>query len=105
MIDFGSKCYYNEKLIKNIESIGYHQRIGNYYGIAESDGYINISYYMVTENNEIIQFHKNFYSDYINRTKKDLHFDFYNFSDFVKFISDYHKKEFRKLKLNKLNQL
>jgi len=103
--DFSGKDYYNEKIINFVNSIGYQHRIGNYYYLVENDGYINISYLM-SDGIEIIQFHKNFiYTGASGYTKKDIHQEFYNYTEFVKFISIYHKKECRKIKLTKLNEI
>jgi len=99
------KKYYNQKIINFIESIGYSHRVCNYYTISEKDGYININIninYIVVDNFLYITFHKIFYFDENEYTKKDLSYVFNKYSDFVKFMSIYHQKECRKLKLNKL---
>lgn len=98
------KDYVDPKIVNFITKIGYKQRVGNYYVIGENDGYINISY-TCYDNVETITFHKNFYRNVYDENgypKKDLYEKFNNFLDFEKFISKYHYKEVRKIKLNKL---
>lgn len=96
-----TKEYIYEPVVKLVKSIGYKQRVGNYYVISEVDGYINVSYDFYG----YIQFHKNFYHNYGNTSKKEIHKDFDNYLDFEKFMSSYHKKEMRKIKVEKLNNL
>lgn len=102
MNDIGvlNKSYRDEKVINFIESIGYEQRVDNYYCIREKDGYINVSFY---KDPYIIQFHKNFYYEGFRLLrKKDIQFRFTTFQAFQKFMESYHKKECRKLKIKKI---
>lgn len=104
--------YYNEKVVPFVEAIGYKLRVSNYYVINESDGYINVNYFMV-DGKEIIEFYKNYYygssrNDYKNYYRSNRHDtdqSFDNFLDFEKFMTNYHKKEIRKIKLDKLNKI
>ena len=100
----GRKDYIDPKVVNLITQIGYKHRVGNYYVITEEDGYINISY--ASYNNfENIIFHKNFYSNTYDDNgfhKKDISEIFDNFLDFKKFISKYHIKEMRKIKIMNL---
>jgi hypothetical protein len=103
--------YRNEKIISFLESIGYTQRVGNYYVIAEIDGYINVNYFktlsIIDDGQEIINFHKNFYSQNRYAGRKDISETFHNFDDFFRYMLNYHRKskEVRKLKLKKLEEL
>jgi hypothetical protein len=100
--------YRNEEIISFVESIGYKHRTGNYYVFTEIDGYINVSYYKLLEQNgEKINFYKNYYSGYYKypNVKEDINKTFDNFNDFDKYMSIYHKKEVRKLKMKKLETL
>jgi hypothetical protein len=92
--------YVSKKVVPFITEIGYRLRVPNYYVIDESDGYINISYLMNDEI-EMIQFHKNYYYGSFGKNEPTHTFD--NFEDFEKFMTTYHKKEIRKIKINRLN--
>jgi len=105
MNDKLSKDYIDERVVKLIESIGYKHRVGNSYVIIENDGYINISSYIPSNNEEIIEFHKNFTRTIGGNYVEDIHEEFDNYNDFVKFIENHHKQAFRKIKIEKLNNL
>ena len=103
MNDNLSKDYIDERVVKLITSIGYKHRVGNCYVIIENDGYINISSY-ISNNKEIIEYHKNFTSAN-DHYYDDIHKEFDNYYDFVKFMENNNKQIFRKLKIEKLNKL
>jgi predicted double-glycine peptidase len=95
--------YVSLKVVPFIEAIGYRLRVPNYYVINEDDGYINVSYYMYKDK-EIIDFHKNYYyGSFDKKNKNELSYSFDNFTDFEKFMTTYHKKQIRKIKINRLN--
>jgi len=94
------KDYRDERILNVIEPIGYEYRVGNYYVLAEDDGYINIHYYY---NDKLyINFHKNYYHGK-NISDAEHNHDFNNYSDFFKFLQSYHKQYFRKIKIKQLN--
>jgi len=66
------------------------------------DGYINIHYFTL-RNIEYIEFHKNYYNKMYPDNVLNKKFD--NYNDFLIFIENYHKYEFRKHKLTKINDL
>jgi len=96
-----TKEFIYEPVVKLVESVGYKLRCGNYYVIREFDGYINVSYDVYGH----IQFHKNHYNKDYENIKRDIHHDFDNYLDFEKFMSVYHRKEVRKIKVDRLNNL
>jgi len=98
MIDFTYREYYDKKCIKLIESIGYENRFRKFI-LFEQDGYINITFYTINDWDKIISFNK-YYQ--IGNEIKVYSKEFFNFENFSKFITEYHKKLFRKLKLKKL---
>jgi hypothetical protein len=99
-MELPNKNYYNEKIINTITSLGYNHRIENYYVKREKDGYINIHYFKLN-NKEYIEFHKNYYNKmYPDNT---LNRKFNNYKDFLIFLQKIHKQEFRKIKINNLN--
>lgn len=90
------------ELIELIESIGYTQRVDNYYVIRESNGYINISY---PKGDGVfdckISFHKNVYQGSLG---DGVSKDFDDYESFVNFINEYHSKLFLKQKLIKITK-
>lgn len=99
-----NKDYIDNRIVKLITSIGYRQRTGSYYVISETDGYINISYHVNTKVPDLIQFTKNIYNTELY-PHNEIHKDFYDYVEFVKFIEEYHLTAFRKLKIEKLNRI
>ena len=94
------KDYRYDEVVDLIESIGYKQRVGNYYFIREDDGYINISYgHDKKVYRHLIRFHKNFSPPYPH---KDISKNFDNFESFLEFITEYHKPLFMKHKIKKI---
>jgi hypothetical protein len=95
------KEYRYDELVDLIESIGYKQRVENYYVIVEDDGYINISYGQNVNFKHRINFCKNFY--FSNSGKyKEINKFFEDFESFSKFIAEYHSDLFRKHKIKKI---
>lgn len=100
-----------KELIGIIESIGYKQRTDTYWIIRENDGYINISFYTknyfdafnrkdLVGDIDLIEFHKTFYHGVLSTDDTSKKFD--NADDFLSFINVYHRKLFRRKKINKI---
>lgn len=102
-MELGKDFRYDD-VVDIIESIGYKHRTANYYVIDENDGYINISYERNSDENIVINFHKNIYHKLIinGYKKRDISMIFNNIDDFYSFIFEYHNKLFRKHKIEKL---
>ncbi len=103
-----------------VESIGYTQRIDSYFTIREDNGYINV--YREYPSKKIYNFHKNFFQNKRNphhdgstykiedtffgynciMTNSSIQAYFNRYSDFKNFLANYHTKQGRKLKLNKI---
>lgn len=96
MIDLRFNEYNNEECTLLIESIGYKRKI-HCFVFHETDGYIDILFYMLKNGCEVISFHK-----YFNDLKRTLNKEFFNYIDFEKFFKEYHKQDFRKIKLNNI---
>ena len=98
MIDFRYREYYDKKCVKLIESIGYKNRFDKF-TLFEQDGYININFYVLNEGDKIISFNR------YHKIKNEIDVytkEFFNFEKFEKFLKEYHKRLFRRLKLKNL---